>query len=423
MKEKIKKLTILYLSLMCVFIIALCAAYAIPTKKITNHVRESIPQLQHEGVYTRIGINSPVSQLDNFTDAWMMSLAIGIDGANPIKSALENTYKQNSAAQHKLENLVMTIDDENANTMSYSRYWHGYLTFLKPLLVFLTYTEIRFLNMFGIFGLFIVVNCLIKKKLGLKYAASFFTAMMMVMILIVPMSLQFSSNFYIMFISMIILLLYYEKLQKNKSIMYLFFGIGAVTSFMDLLTFPIITLGIPLITYILLIDKESDLFTNIIEIIRNSILWGLGYGMTWATKWLIASIVLRKNIVADALSQILSRTSDIAGEVVFSKMDVITKNQELIFNHFTMKLFFIICIVWFIVFIFNRKNTIDIVKMLPIIVVAIFPYIWYLILGNHSFMHFWFTYKSQAITIFGVLALMAYCIDDSKINSQKRLSR
>src|SRR5699024_5922954 len=82
--------------------------------------------------------------------------------------------------------------------------------------------------------------------------------MMMTMFIIVPMSLQFSSMFYIMFISMIVLLLYHEKIEENNLELYIFFVIGSITSFLDLLTVPLISLGIPLTTYMLLIQNKEN---------------------------------------------------------------------------------------------------------------------------------------------------------------------
>lgn len=38
---------------------------------------------------------------------------------------------------------------------------------------------------------------------------------------------------------------------------------------------------------------------------------------------------------------------------------------------------------------------------LPILIVALYPYVWYLIMSNHSQIHYWFTYRAQLVALFG----------------------
>ena len=44
----------------------------------------------------------------------------------------------------------------------------------------------------------------------------------------------------------------------------------------------------------------------------------------------------------------------------------------------------------------------------PILSLAVLPYAWYYVFAGHSQVHFWFTYRLQAITLFTVFA---YLID------------
>jgi len=97
-------------------------SYAIPTKSIIDHTRESLPILETEGPYPQVMSNSNSNQLDNFTDAWMLSIAMDGDSRHPVKSALENSFRKNDNAENKVDNLSKTIDDDNAEKGSYSRY-------------------------------------------------------------------------------------------------------------------------------------------------------------------------------------------------------------------------------------------------------------------------------------------------------------
>lgn len=439
LKNKFFNLGKIYISLMAIFIIIMTVSYIIPNKRIDWHVSESVAQLKSEGVYPRPFFNTQSAQLDNFTDSWMLNLAISADNKHPLKSALENPHRvakeYDEGKIDKIENLEMSINNDDINVKSYSRYWHGYLGILRPLLVLFSYTEIRFLNMCALFMLFIIVNSLLKKKLGIKIMMSFFISMMMVMFVIVPMSLQFSSMFYIMFISMIILLLYHDKIEENNLELYVFFIIGSITSFLDLLTVPLISLGIPLTTYILLIQnnknqqltkrlhnniKNKTLFSNTIEIIKNSIIWGIGYGITWASKWVIATIILKQNVITDALNQILSRTSGTSDTVVFTVKSVIESNTNIMFTGFTTKLLLLILLIGIIAIIFIRKDLDEIIKISSILLIALMPFVWYIILKNHSQMHCWFTYRNLSITVYTILAFIGYSIDSQKLGIIRR---
>lgn len=412
---KTKKLSFLYISLMVIFLLTMSLSYAIPNKSIINHTRESIPLLKYEGLYPKVMSDSYSNQLDNFTDSWMLSIAIGGDNSHPIKSALENSFKNDKEIESKIDNLAKTIDSDSAKRGSYSRYWHGYLIVLRPLLTKFNYEEIRYLNSFMIMAVFMSVCYLIKRELGAKYSFTFLITMIAIKILIAPMSLQFSNMFYVTFFSMIAVLIYHKKIKQDDLSIYIFFAIGSVTSFMDLLTTPILSLGIPLITYILLEESESKFIENFINIIKLSTIWTLGYAVTWASKWVLTSIVLRRNIIKESLSQILVRTSSVAANTVLNRHEVIQKNTELIFDDFTIKIFLAVLVLWLVLLVIYRKN--KIINMIPVLIISVYPFIWYSVLKNHSYMHFWFTYRSLGVTIFSLLTFMAYSIDTSRIKS------
>ncbi|MEG1411675.1 MAG: hypothetical protein RSD36_17715, partial [Terrisporobacter sp.] len=413
--KKAKNLLLIYILLIVTFTTAMFGSYMLPNERVRWHVSDSIEQLNTEGLYPRLFFGTPIAQLDNFTDSWMLNLAVSARNDAPIKSALQNPYKvakgYSDGKYTQIGNLEQRMTNpDNTTTGTYSRYWHGYLSVLRPMLMMFNYQEIRFINMCVLFLLFIIVISLIKKRLGIPTMLSFLFTMMCTMFFIVAMSLQFSSMYYIMFISMIVILLGYKNIEKKDLSIYTFFIIGAVASFLDLLTVPLLTLGMPLALYILLREKQNAV-SNFIEIIKTSIIWAIGYGITWASKWVIATVVLKENIIKDALNQILVRTSDSKGEEILTSMDVITLNKDMILNNVTIIIFSIVLIVWIISMFFFRKDLEDIITALPILIIGLMPFVWYIALKNHSAVHYWFTYRSLGVTVFSTLAFMANCID------------
>lgn len=101
------------------------------------------------------------------------------------------------------------------------------------------------------------------------------------------------------------------KKDVDKNIGINFLVIGSVTAFMDLLTEPLVTLGIPLAVYFLLTEKKNKMIKeNIITFIKLCVCWAIGYGSTWATKWIITSIICNRSMIQNAIIQAKYRTEN-----------------------------------------------------------------------------------------------------------------
>ena len=51
---------------------------------------------------------------------------------------------------------------------------------------------------------------------------------------------------------------------------------------------------------------------------------------------------------------------------------------------------------------------------LPMLLVAFYPYIWYLVMSNHSQIHYWYTYRAQLVTLFGGLVFLCAILREKK---------
>lgn len=366
---------------------------------VKNNVSESSTLIASEGIYPEIfdTVAKSASKIDNYTDNFMINAAKK-DQSNPIKAG-------------------MSID-------GYSRYWHGYLVILRPILMLFSLASIRYFNMFFMLLIFAVVVYLLAKKISLLVGLSFAVSMCSISFIVIPFCLQYSSLFYILNFS-IIYLLTRKKLPKNLA---LFGAIGSITNFLDLLTYPIITLGIPLIVVLLLNLKEKSDNQNFIEsskqILQSGIGWSLGYGITWFSKWIIASAILKKNVILDAFNAVVLRTEGSGDTAISNNNPVLNRsfmlkeNMQLVFSKQFLAILAVIFIIWLLLFICFKKQFKTILKASPILIVSTFPYIWYLVLGNHSQVHYWMTFRSQAITVFGILCFAITCIDWNQVKQK-----
>ena len=156
--------------------------------------------------------------------------------------------------------------EDITDSYEYARYWHGYLVILRPLLVLTSYKEIRITLLVLMIALVGFMMYLLTKKSNIKIAIIFLLGLFFANVFIATQSFNEIIVFFIAIISSIYLLL---KKDVDKNIGINFLVIGSVTAFMDLLTEPLVTLGIPLAVYFLLTEKKNKMIKeNIITFIK-----------------------------------------------------------------------------------------------------------------------------------------------------------
>lgn len=184
----------------------------------------------------------------------------------------------------------------------------------------------------------------------------------------------------------------------------LFLIVGGITTYFDLLTYPLLTLGMPLILWVFFnadffvgdMQKSLRLIRNIFQL---SLFWVTGYGGVWTMKWLIGIIITGKNFFKDAISQMEVRTSsvkEISYYVSFQSMCIgFLKTYKI--------LWIVIGLMGFLYIAKYLKNKMIIRRhqhMMPYVVIAIYPFIWFVVLSNHSFIHMYFTYRELTIVVY-----------------------
>ena len=213
------------------------------------------------------------------------------------------------------------------------------------------------------------------------------------------LSLQFNSVITVMFCAMLFILKKQEK-HNGEDIYFwsiFFVVVGAMTSYLDLLTFPLISLGIPLVLWLTLIDSQS-IWKNICRIFLLSLSWAIGYVGMWVLKWGIGSIIIGENVVQNALSAAQGRMSSSTPDTTFTYFDILLRQIKSSLQISWMIAVLIIIMVWIVNVIQNKK--INIHLYITYGLVAIFPLVWYGVLKNHSYIHHRFTYRELAISIY-----------------------
>ena len=369
MKKLFLTLIISYLSVISIGFIFIYSVHCIPYDIIKHNVEESIEIINHEGIDYRLFSfgtvidSSHMFAQDGITDLTMLSETHNVGYKNAMSNSLLNYQISNEP---------------------YGRYWHGYLVTLVPALTIMNLHEIRTLNYF-LFGIIILaICCLAYRKISKSVPAIFLMVLFSCGFFVVPYSLQFSTVFYIAFCASLMVILFNSVFLNITLRITFFFLIGCITSYGDFLTAPIVTLGFPMIFSILSI--EHHLKNKWREVIVLSCSWILGYAMMWGAKWVLAYLITGINIISDGINQACLRMG----------------NDIPHYNKLIPGIFVILVLVCLFSLLF-RKSWKVVKENLWLILIALIPIVWFLLLKQHTAVHYGFAWRNLFVSIFAVL--------------------
>lgn len=440
--KKILEFSIIFIILIGGLIGALVLSCCFPSTKIYENVKESSELLLTEGNRKIVFVpyRNEKIQFDNFSDSLMINTAYSIDSSTPLYSAFvaRKNYIPNvtteiyedtagelkSSSKYKYHNEVGELNDlvngEKAESFEYARYWHGYLIVLRPLLLLLNISQIRIMLTIILFVLAIILLCLIYKKLDIVVALIYLLSLVGVEYFYMQYSIHGIFVFLIFMISTIYILIRYDKI---KDITKVFLIIGILTSFFDLMTFPLLSLGVPIITYLLLEEKsnkEKTFKERNKTLIQNILAWGMGYGLMWFSKWLLSDIIFNKNLILTALQQVLYRTNGMNKNYSILEAVSINFKYEIKIIIITLLLNVLANIMKIIKLISKKESSnininISLKKFMgnitPYIITLLLPIVLYIVITNHSYNHYFFTYRNLLIFNISLNLIVKKCFD------------
>lgn len=269
----------------------------IPRARIEENLFDAYTQINEEGLYHSI-YKLNLGFYDNWTDAISCNILACQDSEHPFYSGIANAY----VVEQDGENVIDAFNHallNNGKIEQYSNFWLGNLLFVKILLIFLKWGEIRYLLNFIVTGLEVVLAIILNRRLGIRAMLSYLIASMLLCITYNSGNIQASADILIMQIGCILILLFYNRLKPEilKGRYEFFFIIGSIQFFMGYIFAPMFPLGMFLIITLLLDNKER--IRDIVKIkyfVFEAVAWIAGYGLTAITKQLIAYVVLENQV-------------------------------------------------------------------------------------------------------------------------------
>lgn len=399
MRYSLKSLIILALSILGGSVL-MVLVFLFPVQEMKANAQRSTEIYDYEEVYPQLMWGYKMSQLDNCTDATMILNAIFSGTGNVVDDAMK-IYRTEYYDRTPVGSLTDFANDVAAKTynVSYPRYWHGYLVFIKPLLLLFDIADIRIWNMFLFYGLLIYIILLMQKKGLGNYIFPFGVSVLLLNPVAVPLSFQFSTVSYIMLFAVWTVL--NKDDWKIENMFFFFMFLGIVTAYFDFLTFPLVGLYFPMIFLLL---KENSWKNAMTIVILCSVAWMIGYAGMWSGKWLVGSILTGENFFADAFDRAGEYANMEYGDGKVNFLQVIWKNIQVLVK-------WPIVISGMGIVLWQGKNLLKAKKehsltvkwIFPFLLVAFAPIVWYIAAGTHSYIHYWFTYRELCVSIFAVL--------------------
>lgn len=404
------KLIIIYIACGIVAYLSLCLVCLIPIDQIQTNVSSSISQIKSEGLSYHVTpyetsnlysffCNYKSTQLDNFVDSEMLLIASHDSERKFFQTALLGEHYEVDGVP-----FYALTGEGNAYYAFYPRYWHGYLLYLKPLLFFTNYINIRvIICIIETLLLIITIIFLIKNKLF-----ALIIPLIAMWTFLGPIAMSKSMQYFdIYFITMVEILIIICK-QRNYSTNRInwiihFFIAGCATSFFDFLTYPLVTFAIPFALLVFIYCK--DFGDSFFEAIKTGIAWSSGYLLFWAGKWIGGSLILKTNILADAFTSIALRTGTSVYDEKITYLTVLSRNLSAKPGQLVLAV--LASIVAIIIFASkNHGNTLSALKscskMYMLLLISLTPFAWYFVTQNHSGEHFFFTFRELSITVFSL---------------------
>lgn len=389
----------------------LVLAFCIPQGRMFKGLANSAPVIERD-INEEVIFGYPSSRLDIFSDGAILNAVLHTNDEGPFRRAIgcyQYIYKDLSRA----EAFIVYFEPREPDAeMLYIRYWHGILAVLKPLFLFFNYSDIRMLNLMG--QLILICLCLfafIKKGLH-RFLPALLIAYFFLMPFTLPMSIQYSPVFYIGFASLAILVYFYDKLKEKNRVLYLFLFTGILTSYMDLLTYPMFTLGMPLAGLLIMRgqDEEKDLKDTFIKFVYSGLSWGFGYAGMWAGKILISLPFYGLSSLTEAAASVQMRSAAGAGEEGISYMDALDANFFMYKNpiyRMSLIVYTLVMVIWILYLLARHKEKPSVGTAAFYIFTGLIPFVWFMVTIEHAQVHAFMTYKNLAVTVFAYCSLLA----------------
>ena len=428
----------------------------IPQNALQKNMEKSSDYYNNHQMFDHVTDYMFLSRQDNYADCILTNIIYHIDQNNLAESILSASY-YNPEDEGVQTSFAYAVGSKVEPNVDYSRYWHGSMVLLRPLFIIFDIEGVRMV--LGILILIMTVwfEVLLFKNHYSVFGVCYGIGLILVSVWMCAFCVEYAMPFVVMSVELPVLFalltrayekedvqndkvkrdehkLGNQKADEHKSdnfkpevILWAVLACaGIVTAFVDFLTTETITFTMAYVLYLIVKNRHNRMRTvkeELIYLVKSGIVWLVSYGLMIALKWVLALIVLGKDAFFNALSQAALRISgdatlgNVTGAEVVSDYERISgalwRNIGCIYpfkstmSYGTAMIFILLVglVVFSIWYLFREKAKSCINKVM--VMVSLIPVLRFLVLNNHSYIHFFFTYRALLVSVVVIIYILA----------------
>lgn len=427
--KSVFKYIVIFVIVVFLLTLLLTLVASIPRKYVEKNLIKSATYFEeNSSEVIRKTRKKEYTYLHPYADQVILNIIYCLNTEKPLQSVLEAKYYTNNHLDGNNYKYVELVENDYEGDTEYLRYWHGSIVVIKPLLMFFSLEQIYIVNIVLLSLLTMILFILLFKKKKLEIIVSIIIALIAISCKYIPFTCEYVWTFYIMLIISIISVITESKENANKKLLNMFFITGIITCFFDFLTTEIITILVPLIIVISMRFKDKRIISfkqELIFVIKAILLWGIGYTAMWLAKWCLAAIFLDVDVIDAVKESLLMRINGQVFDYTTPQLMrlAIEKNFSILYPLILIRrkkwilLFVLIAFIFSCITIFKPKKE-NFKYLLLLFMLAIIPYIRYIVLSNHSYRHAFFVFRNQMPTIMSLILILINCANKEKLFSQ-----
>lgn len=402
----------------------------IPQSAIEQNSRISADMLMQQEAFPLLCGDWLNSRADNYADSNLLNVIYHTDSDHPFHSFIAAPYYrvEGESAQ---ENYYQAAVLGYAPNSEYARYWHGSQVLVRPLLTFTTITGVRLI----LFGLLLALNAwlvaLLLRHNQRRIACIYIAGLVAVSFWMTAASLEYIMTFLVMTavcIAACRICLNGDDAALDCRLVSLFILSGAVTCFVDFLTTETLAFTVPFVLCLMIRKQQGRLDSfrqEFWRMVRCGAAWLAAYAAMFAVKWGLVLSVLGRDAFLNALSSAALRMDGSiqsaglsameAGSLGMQTSGALLRNLACLFPVSTQVTVPVVLLLVFgglaifgAVFYLFRRDPVDGSFLALLALAAAIPYVRFVCLSNHSYIHYFFTYRAQMASVMAALGMLAY---------------
>lgn len=403
-----------FLAALTVLWAALFAASCIPNELIYDNMYNSSTYYSDKEAFVYDGTMRHT--IDNYADSILLNVAWNMNSGDPFVSCLDTKYYD---GEDYGENwgLFCAVTGRNEPNTDYTRYWHGMALFVR---LFMAFTDVNGIKAIGMISAFVLLglNCaILLKKRQFFASAALALSFICVHLWNIRLSMEYQPA---VLVTLAVLPFFILFEQRGDGILSALSVIsGVLIAFFDFLTAETLTILIPL-AVVFMIRKQENRFGSFrysfVTAAKCCTAWLLSYAGTFLAKWGLSSAVTGENKFISALSSVemrmIGETEELSSlqQVFFAPLSNISTlfggENRLDPICILVGILLSAAVLGAVFYLFHDKSRFDGGFSLIMLIIALLPFVRYLLLSNHSYLHTFFTYRALAATILAVFAIV-----------------